>query len=218
MTLQRWAKSLLAAFIGGFVNAITLIVVDPLKFNLTDGWRSLLTACTVSALVSAAFYLKQSPVPPDEAPAVDSKINKAALLLALLLPFGILGGCAALDSASTAVTSTTVQTNAVIQNGAQVTAYGFSCWVLSLSKGDDTDLAEKKAILSSVVTYLKLAQTQGFTAASVVNGMVTLLPAKDHWKTFTDAMSDVLVMLSADAVKSALTGFTTGIDAAIAAY
>ena len=62
MTWQSWAKGLAAAFIGGFSNGVTLMIVDPLHFNLME-WHSLLNVTLVSGLVSAAMYLKQSPVP-----------------------------------------------------------------------------------------------------------------------------------------------------------
>lgn len=64
-TTQTWIRGLAAAVIGAGSNAITLIVVDPLKFNLDgSGLKNLAEACLVSGLVAAAMYLKQSPLPP----------------------------------------------------------------------------------------------------------------------------------------------------------
>ena len=61
-----WFRGLTSAVVGGSANAITLMILKPLEFNLTDGWKSLLTAAAVSGLVNAAFFLKQSPIPPDD--------------------------------------------------------------------------------------------------------------------------------------------------------
>ena len=66
MKIRHWLHGLGAALVGGGANAVTVIVLDPLKFNLQDGWKNLLTAVIVSSIVSAALYLKQSPLPPEE--------------------------------------------------------------------------------------------------------------------------------------------------------
>ena len=65
MNTTVWLKGLLAAIVGGIANTITLMTADPLTFNLTDGSRKLLTVALTSAIVSAAMYLKQSPIPED---------------------------------------------------------------------------------------------------------------------------------------------------------
>ncbi len=61
-SIETWVKGLTAAAIGGGANAISLMIVDPVSFNLAD-WHKLAKVCAVSALVSAAMFLKQSPVP-----------------------------------------------------------------------------------------------------------------------------------------------------------
>lgn len=66
MKTRHWLHGLGAAVIGGGANAVTVIILDPLKFNLQDGWKNLLTAVVVSSIVSCALYLKQSPLPPEE--------------------------------------------------------------------------------------------------------------------------------------------------------
>ena len=53
-----------AAVIGGASNAITLLLVDPGSFNFDTGLDRLWKVAAVSAILSAAFYLKQSPIPP----------------------------------------------------------------------------------------------------------------------------------------------------------
>lgn len=149
--------------------------------------------------------------------------NKSGLLAALLIPCIFLTGCfstvdgtTASSTGSTGATSAT--TNAAIQSGAQVTAYGFTCWALSLSKGDDADLAEKKAILAKVVLGLQTYQSQGASAASVVTGLTAMLPDFEHWKIFKDALGGTLTVLSGEAVKGAMTGLIAGIQAAVTAY
>ena len=63
MKWKKWLKGLISAVIGGGANAITVAIVDPLTFNLTEGFEKLATVAAVSAIVAAAMYLKQSPLP-----------------------------------------------------------------------------------------------------------------------------------------------------------
>lgn len=58
-----WIKGLIAAVIGGVANTVVLMIADPLNFNLGEGLNRLLTVAATSAFVSAAAYLKQSPIP-----------------------------------------------------------------------------------------------------------------------------------------------------------
>lgn len=63
MNMVVWAKGLLAAVIGGVANSVTIMIADPLNFNLNEGVGNLLTVAATSAIVAAAMYLKQSPLP-----------------------------------------------------------------------------------------------------------------------------------------------------------
>lgn len=63
MNTRVWIEGLVAALIGGAANAITVIVVDPLNFNLGEGLGKLLQVVAVGGLVAAAAFLKQSPIP-----------------------------------------------------------------------------------------------------------------------------------------------------------
>ena len=63
MNWKLWLKGLISAVIGGAANAITLVIVDPLNYNLQEGFQKLATVAIVSAIVAAAMYLKQSPIP-----------------------------------------------------------------------------------------------------------------------------------------------------------
>jgi len=62
-SVRVWAHGLGAAAVGGGASAITAMVLDPEKFNLSDLWM-LAKAFLVSAIVSSAFYLVKSPLPP----------------------------------------------------------------------------------------------------------------------------------------------------------
>jgi len=64
--MKIWIEGLLAALIGGAANAVTVIVVDPLNFNLGEGLPKLLQVLTVGAIVAAAAFLKQSPIPAEK--------------------------------------------------------------------------------------------------------------------------------------------------------
>ena len=63
MNWNRWLKGLISAVIGGAANSITVMIVDPIAFNLNEGSGKLGVVALVSALLAAAMYLKQSPLP-----------------------------------------------------------------------------------------------------------------------------------------------------------
>ena len=58
-----WVHGLIGAAIGGAANSLSAAVIAPETFNLGKGLAQLgqLTAC--SAIISAALYLKQMPLP-----------------------------------------------------------------------------------------------------------------------------------------------------------
>ena len=60
---QHWLKGLISAMIGAAANSITVMVVDPIAFNLTNNIHKLGMVALVSAIVAAAMYLKTSPLP-----------------------------------------------------------------------------------------------------------------------------------------------------------
>lgn len=61
-----WLHGLGAAFIGAAASSIGPMLVAPDRFNLTSvaGLRSVALASIISGVVSAAAYLKTSPLPP----------------------------------------------------------------------------------------------------------------------------------------------------------
>jgi hypothetical protein len=63
--IRVWLRGLVAAIIGGAANAVTTVIVAPETFNFQTGKSKLLAVATASAIVNAAMYLKQSPVPPE---------------------------------------------------------------------------------------------------------------------------------------------------------
>lgn len=62
-----WLKGLVAAAVSSASNTIAVLIADPHHFNPSEvgGVRKLGTVVAISAVVGAALYLKQSPVPPD---------------------------------------------------------------------------------------------------------------------------------------------------------
>jgi hypothetical protein len=69
MTYQTrlYIHGAVAAAIGGAANAVTLMIVDPLAFNLFQGGATKLgIAAIVSAIVSLATYMKVHPLPDPE--------------------------------------------------------------------------------------------------------------------------------------------------------
>lgn len=85
MTYQSrlYLNGLAAAGLSGGANAITVLIVDPVKFNFdgTEGVKSLIIAVLVSALVGFATYVKQHPLPDPakdtDAPSVSQSMVEA---------------------------------------------------------------------------------------------------------------------------------------------
>jgi hypothetical protein len=63
MNWRHWLKGLASAVIGAAANSVTVNIVAPETFNINEGLPKLGTVAAVSALVAAANYLKQSPLP-----------------------------------------------------------------------------------------------------------------------------------------------------------
>lgn len=62
-----WLRGIISALITGFTTAVTTLVVAPETFNATaEGVKKTLIVAAVSAALSVANYLKQSPLPPPE--------------------------------------------------------------------------------------------------------------------------------------------------------
>lgn len=63
MNWKAWLHGLGSAFIGGGANVVAALVIDPENFNLAEGVQKVLTLWLASGGISAALYLKQSPLP-----------------------------------------------------------------------------------------------------------------------------------------------------------
>lgn len=59
-----WLHGLISAFISGTAVSIGCLIAEPATFNLEKGLVVTLKVALVSGIVSAAAYLKQSPLPP----------------------------------------------------------------------------------------------------------------------------------------------------------
>jgi hypothetical protein len=66
MDWKHWLKGLASAVIGAAANSVTVIIVAPETFNLTEGLPKVGAVALVSGFVAAANYLKQSPLPGDK--------------------------------------------------------------------------------------------------------------------------------------------------------
>lgn len=77
---ELWLKGMLAAAIAGAANGIitgfAAVGIDPSHFNLQAGFHNTLSIASVSAgmssIIAVAAYLKQSPLPDDSAPAINT--------------------------------------------------------------------------------------------------------------------------------------------------
>lgn len=65
-TLRRWVHGLVAAVINGCASGVVLVIADPIDFNIWTGREKLISTSLVLGLLSAANYLKTSPLPPDD--------------------------------------------------------------------------------------------------------------------------------------------------------
>lgn len=66
MNWRQWLRGLIGAVVNSAANSITVVIVDPINFNLQNGAGKLGTVALVSAVVGAALYLKEHPLPEEE--------------------------------------------------------------------------------------------------------------------------------------------------------
>jgi hypothetical protein len=67
MSLKAWLHSLVAAAISAAASGVTVSIVAPESFNFSGpGLQKLGELCAISALISVANFLKQSPLPSAE--------------------------------------------------------------------------------------------------------------------------------------------------------
>ena len=65
-TVRKWLRGIAAAGINSGATAVTVVIVDPWKFNLQDGKTELLQVVIVSAIVGISLYLKDHALPEEE--------------------------------------------------------------------------------------------------------------------------------------------------------
>jgi hypothetical protein len=63
---RTWLHGLIGAFIQSGATAVSVMVIDPQKFNLNEGLVNIGKLMLISGIIGAALYLKSSPVPPEE--------------------------------------------------------------------------------------------------------------------------------------------------------
>jgi hypothetical protein len=61
--IRSWIHGLGAAFIGGSASAITSVVITPEILQWDDGMKRLLKGALIAGFLTAAAYLKKSPLP-----------------------------------------------------------------------------------------------------------------------------------------------------------
>jgi fructose-specific phosphotransferase system IIC component len=64
--VKAWLLGFLNGIVNGFFGGVAVVIVDPVKFNLTTEWKHLLYVCLIMALMAAANYLRQSPFPSEK--------------------------------------------------------------------------------------------------------------------------------------------------------
>lgn len=62
---NKWAYGLIGAIVGGVANSVSAMIVAPETFNFAD-ISKLGKLAVASSIISAALFLKQMPVPPEE--------------------------------------------------------------------------------------------------------------------------------------------------------
>ena len=63
MSLREWLHGLFSSLINGAAGAVTVVIVDPTDFNIFEGREKLIMVAVAMALVGAALYLKDKPLP-----------------------------------------------------------------------------------------------------------------------------------------------------------
>lgn len=69
MNWKKWLLGLIGACVNSAASSVTVIIVDPVQFNLFQGGaKKLGIVALVSFIFGGALYLKQSPLPVEEKP------------------------------------------------------------------------------------------------------------------------------------------------------
>lgn len=181
MNFKHWIHGLGSAFIGGGANAVTVMIVDPIQFNINDGWQKLLTVFLVSAILSACFYLKQSPLPTESSESSNSSSPSTLIkVTALGLFFFGIQGCA---------TSSFQASDALpfVRPAVSLACTG----VLNLAL-DGQDRIDKANMVYAVAKAVRTLSGGTVPTPSDLAKVIDLwMPDKSHWSKLSTTISGV---------------------------
>jgi hypothetical protein len=177
-SIETWVYGLFSALIGGAATAVSMIVVDPMTYNLHDGWRKLIEVALVSGIMSAAFYLKQSPLPKDEdeGPKLPPPVKLAALAALL----GLVCGCATVRDGADAA-------KPYLSTGADLACSA----VLQLAVSDGDRVEKAKYIYSVAACVRSLSGGNVPTPAELGSAIALWAPEKSHWADLASTLQSI---------------------------
>lgn len=184
MKLKHWVHGLVAATIGGTVNAIVLIVADPITFNLSAGLNKLLSVALVSGVFNACLYLKQSPLPPEDENMTIA--TKSPSITDTLMIFAI---CGSLLLSSCASVRMGTQTSLPYLRPSVSLVCGA---VLNISINDPADRKEKAKWICGVAKGIRTLSTGIVPSVDEVRALIELwTPDKNHWSELSVSITAV---------------------------
>jgi hypothetical protein len=181
LTLKFWLRGLVGAIVGGAANSITLMIMKPEDFNLAAGFWDLLNFTAVSAMVSAALFLKQHPIPDEEEPVKDHYTPPPPITAIALISVLLLSGCATLQphaEKATPYVRGIVRTLAAVAMDAAIS---------------ESDRVEKRAIIGGLSGFVGTLMTgEPMTAKQVENALGAYLPKnRTHWSTLASGIGSL---------------------------
>lgn len=193
MTLKVWLHGLAAAAIGAFSSSITLILVDPAKFNFSaDGFLSLSKVSLVSSIIAVAGYLAKSPLPQDSTSS--SPVQKlGAMALCAVLLMGSTAGC------TSAQVANVVKNIAIYAQEAQP----IITEVLALVTVFSTEQAESSTTISEIQSASARIKTDLSDLVTLCNTYAAS-PSPSVWKQIVSMVDDLVG--NGDSALAELTG------------
>ncbi len=157
MNNSAWTHGIKTAFIVGFADSASNLMLDPSKLYTMDAWQHTAVAGLVSGLLRVFLFLKTNPQPDD-----DSKLD-ISKVLGIGLAFFMFTGCVTTDTLPMITSGTELASGAVLQFAVKDTAtrqeianqmYGVAQAVRTLSGGQVPTVAQfKSTILSFTPKY-----------------------------------------------------------------
>lgn len=159
--VKLWVRGMIAVTINGFASGIVLIVADPKAFNFDEGLRKLIMTSTVFALFGLANYLKQHPLPEDDAEVVSVTRNGRDMLMWFLPLVLALSACASSPRAKLVQTHQSVQmTLATLDDAERVL-----CWNTTIPPEDSSRCTTEAARTAGLTTERHRAISRAFVKA-----------------------------------------------------